>query len=127
LTNDTIIWKSEKTGKVEQILGNDIDCVNFQKFVGHFGLRLFLNNGSLHRFIGFKDDEKKLAEFFKKNYKLDMLEKELSMRGWNWGNVHFGGDVLSFKHRRKNSFCNATLARTKSLSNSTRTMRHRSA
>lgn len=104
LTNDTIIWKSEKTGKVEQITSEDIDCVNFQKFVGHFGLRLFLKNGSLHRFTGFKDDEKKIAEFFKKNYNLEMLEKELSMRGWNWGNCGFKGDVLSFNIGEKTAF-----------------------
>lgn len=104
LTNDTIIWKSEKTGKVEQLSAEDIDCVNFQKFVGHFGLRLFLKNGSLHRFTGFKDDEKKISEFFKKNYKLDMLEKELSMRGWNWGTCAFKGDVLSFNIGEKTAF-----------------------
>lgn len=104
LTTDTIIWKSEKTGKVEQITSDEIDCVNFQKFVGHFGLRLFLKSGSLHRFTGFKDDEKKLAEFFKKNYKLEMLEKELSMRGWNWGNCNFKGDVLSFNIGEKTAF-----------------------
>ncbi|CRK91647.1 CLUMA_CG005297, isoform A [Clunio marinus] len=104
LTNDSLIWKSEKTGKVEQITPDDIDCVNFQKFVGSFGLRIFLKNGSLHRFIGFKDDEKKIADFFKKNYELDMLEKELSMRGWNWGTVNFKGDVLSFNIGEKTSF-----------------------
>lgn len=104
LTNEVISWKSERTGKVDQITADDIDCVNFQKFVGHFGLRLFLKSGALHRFTGFKDDEKKIAEFFKTHYKLDMLEKELSMRGWNWGNVNFGGDVLSFNIGEKTAF-----------------------
>jgi structure-specific recognition protein 1 len=74
------------------------------RFVGHFGLRLFLKNGSLHRFSGFKDDEKKIAEFFKTHYKLEMLEKELSMRGWNWGSVNFKGDVLSFNIGEKTAF-----------------------
>jgi structure-specific recognition protein 1 len=77
---------------------------NYQKFVGHFGLRLFLKNGTLHRFQGFKEDEKKLAEFFKKHYKLDMLEKELSMRGWNYGTVRFNGGVLSFDIGEKTAF-----------------------
>lgn len=63
-----------------------------------------MKNGSLHRFTGFKDDEKKIAEFFKKNYKLEMLEKELSMRGWNWGTAKFKGDVLSFNIGEKTSF-----------------------
>ena len=33
-----------------------------------------------------------------------MLEKELSMRGWNWGNVNFKGDVLSFNIGEKTAF-----------------------
>jgi structure-specific recognition protein 1 len=89
---------------VEEINCDEIETANYQRFVGHFGLRLFLKNGSLHRFQGFKEDEKKLAEFFKKHYKLDMLEKELSMRGWNWGTVHFKGDVLSFDINEKTAF-----------------------
>lgn len=104
LTNESLIWKSDKTGKVEEIKANDIEMANYQKFVGHFGLRLFLKNGTLHRFQGFKEDEKKLAEFFKKHYKLDMLEKELSMRGWNYGTVRFNGGVLSFDIGEKTAF-----------------------
>ncbi|KAL7018159.1 hypothetical protein ACKWTF_010656 [Chironomus riparius] len=104
LTNEAIIWKSDKTGKVDEISSGEIECANYQRFVGHFGLRLFLKNGTLHRFQGFKEDEKKLADFFKKHYKLEMLEKELSMRGWNWGNVNFKGDVLSFDINDKTAF-----------------------
>lgn len=33
-----------------------------------------------------------------------MLEKELSMRGWNYGTVHFRGGVLSFDIGEKTSF-----------------------
>lgn len=33
-----------------------------------------------------------------------MLEKELSMRGWNWGNCNFKGDVLSFNIGEKTAF-----------------------
>lgn len=104
LTNDSLIWKSDKTGKVEEINAGDIEMANYQKFVGNFGLRLFLKNGTLHRFQGFKEDEKKLAEFFKKHYKIDMLEKELSMRGWNYGTVRFNGGVLSFDIGEKTAF-----------------------
>lgn len=104
LTNESIIWKSDKTGKVEEISAEDIETANYQRFVGHFGLRLFMKNGSLHRFTGFKEDEKKLADFFKKHYSLEMLEKELSMRGWNWGTVNFLGDVLSFNINEKSAF-----------------------
>ncbi|XP_052861792.1 FACT complex subunit Ssrp1 [Anopheles cruzii] len=104
MTDTAIVFKSDKTGKVEQISAGDIELLNYQRFVGSYGLRVFLKNGSLHRFVGFTGDEAKIADFVKKNYKLDMLEKELSMRGWNWGTVQFKGAVLSFDVENKTSF-----------------------
>lgn len=105
MTDQNIVFKNSKTGKVDQLNSSDIEIVNFQKFVDSFGLRIFTKNGTLYRFIGFKSgEETKIADFFKKNYLKDMLEKELSMRGWNWGTVHFNGAVLSLDCERKTSF-----------------------
>jgi structure-specific recognition protein 1 len=42
-------------------------------------------------------DQDKLAKFFKKNYDKEMLEKELSLKGWNWGTAKFLGSALSFE------------------------------
>jgi structure-specific recognition protein 1 len=110
------VYKNSKTGKVEQINGADIDAVNWQRHIGNWGIRLFTKNGNLYRFIGFKDsvrhsaqrclnnikyhiqqDQDKLAKFFKKNYDKEMLEKELSLKGWNWGTAKFLGSALSFE------------------------------
>ncbi|XP_053609906.1 FACT complex subunit Ssrp1 [Plodia interpunctella] len=97
MTDQNIIFKNSKTGKVEQISANDIELVNFQKLVGSWGLRVFMKNGTLHRYGGFKEGEQeKVAKFFKTNYSKDMLEKELSLKGWNWGTAKFNGAVLSF-------------------------------
>ncbi|XP_076164551.1 structure specific recognition protein [Ptiloglossa arizonensis] len=97
LTDQHLIFKNQKTGKVEQISAFDMEMVNYQKFIGTWGLRIFLKNGTLHRFRGFKDaDQEKIAKFFAQNYKKDMLEKELSLKGWNWGTARFNGSVLSF-------------------------------
>ncbi|CAH0751590.1 unnamed protein product [Diatraea saccharalis] len=97
MTDQNIVFKNSKTGKVEQISANDIELVNFQKFIGSWGLRVFMKNGTLHRYGGFKDGEQeKVAKFFKSNYNKDMLEKELSLKGWNWGTAKFNGAVLSF-------------------------------
>lgn len=97
LTDQHLIFKNQKTGKVEQISASDMEMVNYQKFVGTWGLRIFLKNGTLHRFRGFKEGEQeKIAKFFSTNYKKDMLEKELSLKGWNWGTAKFNGSVLSF-------------------------------
>ncbi|XP_018050574.1 PREDICTED: FACT complex subunit Ssrp1 [Atta colombica] len=97
LTDQHLIFKNQKTGKVEQISASDMEMVNYQKFIGTWGLRIFLKNGTLHRFKGFKESEQeKIAKFFSTNYKKDMLEKELSLKGWNWGTARFNGSVLSF-------------------------------
>lgn len=99
------MFKNNKTGKVDQLNSSDIETLNFQRFVGSFGLRIFTKNGSLVRFVGLKTgEEEKIASFFKKNYQLEMLEKELSLRGWNWGTVHFNGSVLSMDCEKKTSF-----------------------
>lgn len=105
MTNQSIIFKSNKTGKVEQLNSDDIEIVNFQRFVGTFGLRMFTKNGALVRYMGFKPgEEEKIAPFFKKHYQQEVLEKELSLRGWNWGTVHFNGSVLSMDCEKKTSF-----------------------
>lgn len=97
MTDQHLIFKSQKTGKVEQISASDMEMVNYQKFIGTWGLRIFLKNGTLHRFRGFKEaDQEKIAKFFSINYKKETLEKELSLKGWNWGTAKFTGSVLSF-------------------------------
>jgi structure-specific recognition protein 1 len=55
--------------------------VNWQRLVGTWGIRIFLKNGTLHRFGGFKGEQEKIAKFFSSNYKKEMLEKELSLKG----------------------------------------------
>ncbi|XP_008482612.1 FACT complex subunit Ssrp1 [Diaphorina citri] len=105
ITDQNIVFKNKKTGKVEQINGPDLDFVNWQKLVGTWALRIFLKNGSLHRFAGFKETEiDKICSFFKTNFKIDVPEKELSVRGWNWGGTKFIGNVLSFDVNNTTAF-----------------------
>lgn len=81
MTDQNIIFKNNKTGKVEQINSADMEFVNYQRFVGSLGLRIFMKNGTLHRYMGLKTgEEDKIAGFFKKHYQKDMLEKELSLK-----------------------------------------------
>ena len=46
--------------------------------------------------ILYVQEQEKIAKFFLSNYKKEMLEKELSLKGWNWGTAKFNGSVLSF-------------------------------
>ena len=34
----------------------------------------------------------KLSDFFKTHYRLELMEKDLCVKGWNWGTVKFGGE-----------------------------------
>lgn len=96
-TEQNIVFKNIKTGKVEQLTSSDIEFVNWQKLVGTCGIRIFLKNGNLHRYSGFNEsDQDKIAKYFKNTYRLDMLEKELAIKGWNWGSTKFNGSILSF-------------------------------
>lgn len=105
MTDQNIVFKNSKTGKVDTINASDMDFVNFQRMLDTYGIRIFMKNGSLHRFSGFKDaDQEKIASYFKNNYKQEMLEKELSLRGWNYGTAQFNGSLLSFNVENKTSF-----------------------
>ena len=55
LTDQSIVFKNSKTGKVEQISSADIEFVNWQRLAGAWGLRVFLKSGNLYRYGGFKD------------------------------------------------------------------------
>ena len=45
-----------------------------------------------------------MAKFFKSTYHLDMLDRELSVKGWNWGTAKFEGSVLGFEVGKNDAF-----------------------
>ncbi|CAG0899999.1 unnamed protein product [Darwinula stevensoni] len=97
MTDQAIIFKNGKTGKVDHITMNEIDLLNWQRLAGNWGLRVFLKNGHLHRFGGFKETDKDhLAQFFRNYYNKELADRELSVKGWNWGTARFKGGVMSF-------------------------------
>ena len=106
LTDEKIVFKSaSKSGKAETIERNDIEFVNWQRLAGTWGIRVFTKTGILHRFAGFKDSEReKLARFFKHSYDMEMLDKELSVKGHNWGNTNFEGGLLTFEIGKADGF-----------------------
>lgn len=55
LTEQNIIFKNSKTGKVDQLNFDDVELANWLKLVGQYAVRLFMKNGTLYRFFGFKD------------------------------------------------------------------------
>merc|ERR1712088_243361 len=93
------IFRSIKVSK------DKIEMVNWQRLAGSWGIRIFTRDGKLHRFAGFKEAEReKLAKFFTQTYGKDMLDRELSVKGWNWGTANFNGSALSFEVGKTDAF-----------------------
>lgn len=104
LTKDELIFDS-KNGEIKKIDADDINYVNYESFGGFFSLRICMKNRTVHRYTGFKsDDRHKITEFFKDTYHKDCLENKLSLKGSNWGRLHFTGSALRFDCERKTSF-----------------------
>ncbi|XP_015930923.1 FACT complex subunit Ssrp1 [Parasteatoda tepidariorum] len=105
LTNQSVIFKNNKTGKVDQIQASEIESVRWQRLAAHPGLRILLKSGVLHRFGGFQDaDNEKLGKFFQTNFEEEIKNKELCLKGWNWGTAKFVGNVLSFDVDKNTAF-----------------------
>jgi len=102
---ELLFMPSKSSSKHESVSKEDIDIVNWQRLAGSWGIRIFTNNGKLHRFAGFKETEReKLAKFFSQTYGKDMLDRELSVKGWNWGMAMFNGDSLIFEVDKADAF-----------------------
>ncbi|RWS29668.1 structure-specific recognition protein-like protein [Leptotrombidium deliense] len=104
MTNQGIVFKNQKTGKVEQISGNDIDAINWQRMSSGFGLRIMGRNGQFWRFGGFvESDFDKIDKFFDHNFDVRLEAKDFCLKGWNWGQANFHGSVLSFDIDKHNT------------------------
>ena len=106
LTDEKVIFKAnQKSIKTETIERQEIEFVNWQRLAGSWGVRIFTKNGNLHRFAGFKDSERdRLARFFKQSYDMEMLDKELSVKGHNWGTANFTGGLMTFEIGKNDGF-----------------------
>jgi len=105
LTDDKVIFNHSKSGKKDSLKASDIDIINWQRLAGVWGIRIFTKDGELHRFAGFKEAEReRVAKHFSSSYNIDMLDKELSVKGWNWGNANFNGSVMTFEVGKHDAF-----------------------
>ena len=105
--------KNTKIGNKILPQGADIELVNWQRLAGVWGIRMFTKDGALHRFhpiyqfdlkmcdqhcrcgrfAGFKEPEReRIAKHFTNNFNLDMLDRELSVKGCNQNSF----SILSF-------------------------------
>lgn len=93
----SVVYKSNKTGKVDSIQASELSVAQWRRVCLGHGIKLATSAGHVYKYDGFKDtDFEKLSAFFKANYKLELTEKDMCVKGWNWGTAKFSGPLLSF-------------------------------
>ncbi|KAL2077845.1 hypothetical protein ACEWY4_027349 [Coilia grayii] len=96
-SKQSIVYKSSKTGKVDTIPAPDLSFAQWRRVCLGHGIKLAISTGHVYKYDGFKDsDLESIAAFFKANYKVELVEKDMCVKGWNWGTAKFAGPLLSF-------------------------------
>ncbi|KAM8924231.1 FACT complex subunit SSRP1 isoform 2-T2 [Pelodytes ibericus] len=92
-----LMYKNSKTGKVENIAAAEISEGLWRRVALGYGIKVSTRAGHVYKYDGFREAEyQKLSDYFKTNFSVDLVEKDLSVKGWNWGSARFGGQLLSF-------------------------------
>ncbi|CAL9706935.1 unnamed protein product [Knipowitschia caucasica] len=96
-SKQNVVYKTNKTGRVDSITASDLSQAQWRRVCLGHGIKLSISSGQVYKYDGFKDtDFEKISEFFKANYKVELVEKDMSVKGWNWGTAKFSGPLLSF-------------------------------
>uniref|UniRef100_A0AAR2M429 FACT complex subunit SSRP1 n=1 Tax=Pygocentrus nattereri TaxID=42514 RepID=A0AAR2M429_PYGNA len=97
-SKQTVVYKSSKTGKVDSISVPELSQALWRRVCLGHGIKLCTTTGHVYKYDGFKDtDFEKISEYFKANYKVELTEKDMCVKGWNWGTAKFNGPLLSFE------------------------------
>ncbi|KAL6117607.1 ssrp1 [Pungitius sinensis] len=101
----SVVYKSSKTGKVDSIPTSDLNQAQWRRVCLGHGIKLGTNSGHIYKYDGFRDtDFEKISEYFKANYKVELSEKDMCVKGWNWGTANFSGPLLSFEVNESTAF-----------------------
>ncbi|XP_073343288.1 FACT complex subunit SSRP1a isoform X2 [Pagrus major] len=96
-SKQNVVYKSSKTGRVDSIPASELNLAQWRRVCLGHGIKLGTSTGHIYKYDGFRDtDLEKISEFFKTNYKLELTEKDMCVKGWNWGTAKFSGPLLSF-------------------------------
>uniref|UniRef100_A0A4W6DFK9 FACT complex subunit SSRP1 n=1 Tax=Lates calcarifer TaxID=8187 RepID=A0A4W6DFK9_LATCA len=95
-SKQNVVYKSSKTGKVDSIPAGELNLAQWRRVCLGHGIKLGTSTGHIYKYDGFRDTVSKISEFFKANYKVELTEKDMCVKGWNWGTAKFSGPLLSF-------------------------------
>ncbi|KAJ3056164.1 FACT complex subunit [Rhizophlyctis rosea] len=98
-------FKNADNGQVLTVPANDIHKVHWLRCARDWRFRIQRRNGEVVKIDGFpKDEHDTLASAVKSLYRLPLEQKEVSLRGWNWGTTDFSGPHMSFMVSNKPAF-----------------------
>ncbi|XP_062282000.1 FACT complex subunit SSRP1a isoform X2 [Scomber scombrus] len=104
-SKQNVVYKSSKTGKVDSIQASELNQAQWRRVCLGHGIKLSTSTGHVYKYDGFRDtDFEKISDFFKTNYKLEVTEKDMCVKGWNWGTAKFSGPLLSFDINDNSAF-----------------------
>ncbi|XP_061691307.1 FACT complex subunit SSRP1a isoform X2 [Syngnathoides biaculeatus] len=104
-SKQNVVYKSSKTGKVDSIPAGELNLAQWRRVCLGHGIKLSTNTGHIYKYDGFRDtDFEKISEFFKANYSVELTEKDMCVKGWNWGTAKFSGPLLLFDVNETTAF-----------------------
>lgn len=90
-------WKRSSDGHTIKLPATDFYKLNWRKCARGYQLRIQMRSGDVHKFDGFENEDfDNLSKFVYESYSKKLEKEDISLRGWNWGDVEFTGDQLSF-------------------------------
>ncbi|KAG0255512.1 FACT complex subunit [Mortierella polycephala] len=98
-------WKARKGDGLFTVRDADLKRTTWLRAARNFQLRIQLRDGRIVKFDGFqREDYEKLKDIIKTNYGLQLETKEMSVKGWNWGETDFSSGNLMFSVQDKDMF-----------------------
>ena len=91
-------WKSAKTQQITTVQAQELKPkALWLRAAKDHELRLQYKNGNIIKFDGFPADVfDDLRRTIRDLYRIELEQREMSVRGWNWGQTEFQGNALFF-------------------------------
>ncbi|KAK0221698.1 structure-specific recognition protein-domain-containing protein [Armillaria fumosa] len=98
-------WKGVESEGVTAMQAPEIKWAQWLRVARNFQLRVGLAGHKKETFDGFmREDHDKVEALMRKHFNITLENKEVSLRGWNWGMTDFQGNELAFMVADRTAF-----------------------
>ncbi|KAM6494459.1 Structure-specific recognition protein (SSRP1) domain containing protein [Amanita muscaria] len=98
-------WKGAESEGVTAMAAADIKWAQWIRMARNFQLRIGLKDHRKENFDGFmREDHDKLSTLLKSHFGITLESREVTFKGWNWGETDFQGSDLAFLVQGKTAF-----------------------